>query len=196
MRRFQLPPLFLIIVFLPVIAVGADNRTVEDDPGTYQWVDDNGTVNFSDNPMSIPGKYVKKSRKRKSVQSDTVPTVMRHTNPEGNREATLRKELYGGHEENWWRARFSELRARIQTIKDAGPEKEARLKSLHFKKVASNSVGMSPGVSGNPRKNRMAYLSLHDEIEADKKQVAALEKELESLESDAARAGIPLEWRR
>lgn len=84
----------------------------------------------------------------------------------------------------------------MQTIKDAVPDKEARLKELHFKKVTSNSVGMSPGVSGNPRKNRLAYLDLYAEIETDKKLLAALEKELEILETDAARAGVPLEWRR
>jgi hypothetical protein len=195
-RCFQLLPLFLVVVFPPVTAICADNSSIDAEPAVYQWVDDNGTVNFSDNPMRIPGKYSKKIKKRQSIQSDTLPTEFSRHKPVEKQAETSRKEQYDGHEEGWWRARYRELRTQMQTIKDAVPDKEARLKELHFKKVTSNSVGMSPGVSGNPRKNRLAYLDLYAEIETDKKLLAALEKELEILETDAARAGVPLEWRR
>jgi len=162
----------------------------------YQWVDEGGTVTFTDNPMSMPGKYAKKVKKRESIRGDPMPAAVRDDAPLMRRGVTSKIERYGGHDENWWRGRFGDLRSNIQAIKDSLPEKEARLRGLHFKKVASNSVGMSPGCSGNPRRNKVAYLDLHAEIQADKEHLATLEKELEMLEIDAARAGVPLEWRK
>jgi hypothetical protein len=194
MRNFQLITLLLGVVLVPVPAICSNDAYLES--GTYQWVDESGTVNFTDNPMSVPGKYAKKANKRDSVRGEPVPATVRNDAPVRNRAMNSKSELSGGHDENWWRGRFSELRSHIQAIKDAAPEKEARLKGLHFKKVASNSVGMSPGVSGTPRKNKAAYLDLHAEIQADKERLAVLEKELDALEIGAARAGVPLEWRK
>ena len=194
MRYFQLIPLFIGVLIIPVLAICSNDATIDSE--TYQWVDESGTVNFTDNPMSMPGKYAKKAKKREAIRGEPVPAAMRNDAPVTNGTVTSKSELYGGHDESWWRGRFGGLRSNIQAIMDAAPEKESRLKGLHFKKVASNSVGMAPGCSGNPRRNKQAYLDLHAEIQADKERLAALEKELEMLEIDAARASVPLEWRR
>ncbi len=47
----------ILIFFLFSIPAGAE---------LYEWKDDNGVVNFTDNPDKIPAKYLKRVRKRPS----------------------------------------------------------------------------------------------------------------------------------
>lgn len=192
MSCLRLIPVLLGILFLPLHAV-----CEEDDPsdsGAYQWVDDNGTVHFTDNSMNIPQKKMNKVRRRASLKGSVSPSSPPHESSSAGATIRLKPMMYGGHDENWWRGRFAGLGAQIQKIKDAIPEKEARLRELHFKKVASNAVGMSAGVSGNPRQNKTAYLSLHAEIKADEERMASLEKELEDLKREASSFGVPQAW--
>lgn len=192
MQRLMLIPLFLTVVFLPSVAVCEETGTA--DSSTFQWVNENGTVSFTDDPMRIPARELKKARRRASVTGQTATRPVPQGSPAAAPATQLRPMQYGGHGEAWWRGRFAGLRSQIQAIKDAVPHKEVRLKELHFKKVASNCIGMSPGVSGNPRKNKVAYLSLHNEITTDKERLANLERELEDLRREASSIGVPSSW--
>ena len=192
MKYLMLLPLFLGIVFLSRLAVCGEESLSES--GTYQWVDDNGSVHFTDNPMNIPVKKLKNTRKRPSVQGKVSQDPVSRVSSSSGYVTQLSPMLYGGHNEAWWRARFAGLKSQIQGIKDGMPAKEVRLKELHFKKVTSNAFGMSPGVSGNPRQRKTAYLGLHAEIEADKERLANLESELENLKREAASLGVPSRW--
>jgi len=192
MKYLTLLPLFLGIVFMSRLAVCGEESLSES--GTYQWVDDNGSVHFTDNPMNIPVKKMKSTRKRPSVQGKVSQDPVSRVSSSSGYVTQLSPMHYGGHNEEWWRARFARLKSQIQGIKNGMPAKEDRLKELHFKKVTSNSFGMSPGVSGNPRQRKTAYLDLHAEIEADKARLANLESELENLKREAASLGVPSSW--
>lgn len=192
MHRLRYIPLFLTVVFLPPVAVCEE--TGAGDASTYQWVNDNGTVSFTDDPMKIPARKLNKARRRASVSNQTASSPVPRESSAAAPATQLKPMQYGGHGESWWRGRFAGLRSQIQAIKDAAPDKEVRLKELHFKKVASNSMGMSPGVSGNPRKNKVAYLNLYNEIAADKERLAYLERELEDLRREASSIGVPSSW--
>ncbi len=48
----------LMVVFLLSFPVCA---------AVYEWKDDNGVVNFTDDPENIPAKYLKKAKKRPSA---------------------------------------------------------------------------------------------------------------------------------
>ncbi len=73
--------------------------------------------------------------------------------------------------------------------------KQQKLKELHYKKVISNS-SQTDGIFGNPRKNRENYRTVFEEIREDEKMIKVLEQKLIELEDQAARYGVPLEWRR
>jgi hypothetical protein len=160
-----------------------------------QWTDDSGTVSYSDNPMSVPKKYENKVKKKDSITGEAAPNQVRNEGSVKKRQMGSDRQLYGGHDESWWRSQYLNLRSQIKIIKEAAPEKEARLKELHYKKVVSNSTGMSPAAFGNPRKGKEAYLELYQEINADKEKLVELEKKLERLEDEASREQVPLEWR-
>jgi len=192
-----LPPavaVFLAICFIPMrVAFPAQNGA---DSGLYQWTDEGGTVHYSDNPLKIPGKYEKGVKIRDSIKGKNSPDQTQKEKTAMQKPANTTGQLYGGHDEKWWRNRFSYLTAEIRMKKETLSEKQARLKKVHFKKVVSASIGKPTVLAGNPRKNRAAYQELYHEIKSDEEMVAALEKELETLNAEASIAGVPLDWKK
>ena len=165
------------------------------DSATYEWTDDKGTVTFSDNPTQIPGKYSKQVKKRETVKGETPQVRLDQDSSPKRKQSSQRVEIYGGHDEGWWRGQFSGTRAEIEKIKVNLESKRQNLKDLHYKKVISNS-SQTEGIFGNPRKNRENYRSAYEEIHEDEKKINVLEQKLIELENEAARNGVPLEWRR
>ncbi len=190
-RYFPAIALFLWIWFIPSgDAIPASNGG---DSGLYQWTDENGTISFSDNVKSVPGK--KGVRKRASIKGEVPSDQTRQEKADGYPPKVLAK-LYGGHDESWWHGRFAGMRERIKAIKEALPEKREMLRTAHIKKVASDSLGYPTIDHGNHWENRRIYKKLYFEIKADEEKLAALEKELEATDTEASRAGVPLEWRK
>jgi hypothetical protein len=193
----------LIILFFAasIIAVVLDSTSVcsvanADDSATFEWTDDKGTVTFSDNPTLIPDKYGKRVKKRATIKGETPQVVQydRNSSPI-RREPTHKAEIYGGHDEGWWRGQFSGTRTEIERIKEGQESKQQNLKTLHYKKVVSNS-SQTDGIFGSPRKNRQNYRVAYYDILEDEKRIKVLEQKLIELENEAARYGVPLEWRR
>jgi Domain of unknown function (DUF4124) len=194
MKYLQFAITILLVIHVTLgLGVCSDPNGV--DAEMYQWTEDSGTINYSDNPMSVPREYGNKVKKRDSITGEARPNQVRNEESVNKRQTNPDRQLYGGHDESWWRYQFSNLRSQIKIIKETAPEKEARLKELHYKKVVSNSTGMSPVAFGNPRKSREAYKELYQEINADKEKLMELEKKLGKLEDEASREWVPLEWR-
>jgi len=190
--KFFLPAIatFLGICFIPLrTASTAPNGS---DPGMYQWTDESGTVNFSDNPIEIPGEYEKGAKKRDSIKREASPHQAE--NSKKYRPPNWAGLLHGGHDENWWRSRFAELHAQIRMKKDTISKKQAKLKVVHFRMAESDAIGAPTAMYGSPQKNRREYKDLYYEIKADEESVTALEKELESLAIEASRTGVPFDW--
>lgn len=165
------------------------------DSGVYQWTDESGTVNFSDNPTKNQGKYGKGVKKRDSLSGQVSPSEVQKEDTEIRRSVNPAVILYGGQDENSWRRRFSDLRSQIRMIKEALPEKNARLRVAHIKKAATDSIGGPSIYAGNHWSNRVIYKELYYEIKGDEERVTALEKELDALDIEASRAGVPSAWR-
>jgi hypothetical protein len=186
--------IIFVIYFIPGFAACSDQS--EADSRMYQWTDDSGTVSFTDNPIRIPKKYLKKAKKRDSMAGKTLSSQEQNKVSGEFSQMSPDRQLFGGHDEHWWRGQFSGLRLQIKTINEALPEKKARLKELHYKKVVSNSSSMSPTPITNPRKHREEYLDLYLEIKGDEEKLAELEKKLAELDFDASKAGVPFGWRK
>jgi DNA repair exonuclease SbcCD ATPase subunit len=174
--------LLMIIFLIPISAHAA----------VYEWKDDKGVVNFTDNPDKIPVKYMKRVKKRPSIDVDTtestpsaVQDVQRKTSAAPESAAKEKELLYGGHNEEWWRSAFAKIREELKTIQDKLPEEKQDLEAARRKMA----IYQYP-------KYRQAYYDLKSEIEKDEARIEELNKQLESLDNDASRAAVPLDWRK
>lgn len=161
----------------------------------YRWVDERGTVNFTEDFSKIPAKY----RKRVKVIPDqgiAAPEVIETSGegkaeekkpavaePAGNSPAASKqavekkKELYGGKDEDTWRTEFEKIRAEIKSYEDEISDRKARL---------ANPDNLS----------RAEYLGLQLGMKRLDEKVASLKEKLAALEETARRAGVPSEvWK-
>jgi hypothetical protein len=154
----------------------------------YEWTDNNGVVNFTDNPEKIPAKYLKRVKKRPSitVRETAAPAekVQEQVTPAADAVAQKSAKLFAGHDEAWWRYRYSSIRNELKELRDGLPDKKNELIGLRRM--------MTIHQSGRDRK---AYYDKMAEIEKDEAREKELTEQLNALDVDAAKAGIPTEWR-
>lgn len=174
-------PLVLALVLLAVSSVHA---------AFYQWTDDNGVIHFTDSRKKIPKKYKNKAREL-NPPGQTAPTS---TAKPAGAEPKAAEEVPrpaaappapGGHTEQWWRERFSSLRRELKALEDDLPLKQVRLLELRRERRIFVRA-----------RDRVAINELEAEISANEVRRAEIARELEVLEQEAARAGVPAEWRR
>jgi hypothetical protein len=151
----------------------------------YEWTDDKGVVNLTDNPDKIPAQYRKKARKQ-DVETRGEPHRPAQTSVPEAAEKTepSAPQLIDGHDAAWWHDRFVALRDDQKRISDGLPEKKERLTQLHRKHVIYQRS-----------RDRVAYNSLNDEIQQDEARIKELQGSLEQLEAEADRLGVPKDWR-
>ena len=177
---------------------------------TYQWTDSAGGVHFTDDLSKVPLKYQEKVKVRPSSapaeRPVSIPSAQQPV-PEARDPRELEDRLRAGKSEEWWRAAFTDLRKESKKIADELPGKREELKAQHRKYVISMGRNPKSGETEPDRffnksptstlsKNRAAYYQLKSEIESDETRVKALDEKLKTLNLDADRAGVPMEWRR
>jgi len=157
----------------------------------YEWTDNKGVVNFTDNPDKIPAKYLKKVKKRPSITVDatgssTVEKTQEKAPPVSGQEPVTQniEKIYGGHDQSWWRSRFSGIRNELKAVQDGLPGKREDLISLRRKMTIYNYAH-----------DRKAYYDKLDEIKNDEAREKELNEQLNSLDAEASKAGVPSEWR-
>lgn len=171
----------------------------------YKWTDSRGEEHFTDNPDKIPAKYRNKAR-----EMDVKPVIQETEQPsqtELKSDEPAAQKLFGGHDEKWWRSRYKALRAEIKGIQDNLPDKKAELSVLRHSWVISmgrtpkagesTTVGTLTNKSAlsTPGQHREAYYKKKTEIEGDEARINELQNKITELDGEAARAGVPLEWR-
>ena len=125
--------LFILVgmITLPFVAVSQE---------IYQWVDDKGTVHFTDNVGQIPEKYQDQVKKKKTppepAPSPSTILPQAKTPP----EPSLEKKDILGRGEDWWRNKAMEWKQKlIKAQKDyaaaetALKAKEKELEDAKFK---------------------------------------------------------------
>jgi hypothetical protein len=156
----------------------------------YEWKDDRGVVNFTDNPANIPTKYRNRVKKRPSINVENVET----SSDQGAGESSQAVEptpstsesqaSFGGHNEDWWRSRFSSIRDELKATQDGLPAKQEQLEAARRKMT----------IYSFPR-YRKAYYDLLADIEKDNAKIKDLNSQLETLDNEASKAGVPFNWR-
>lgn len=152
---------------------------------TYRWVDDKGVVHFTDDPDRIPSRYLKRVQEIQadppSIQQDKSQEPLKKPRPQSGSASILP----GGLSEQAWRSRFTTIRAEMKTLQDGLTKKREALDQLRRKRIIYQRS-----------QDRSAYSEQMDEIERDEGRIKELEAQLNALDNEASRAGVPLEWRR
>lgn len=183
--RLTLP--LLVLVFSFSGSVNAD---------TYQWVDKQGVVNFTDNPDNVPKKYrtkVKVTPSAEDVKGAQGPAITgTPITPNKKPETTATTpaaaavpKLFGGHDEAWWKSRYSSLRGEIKSLQDNLPAKREDLEKLR-RKLAIYTYA----------RNRVPYQEKLAEIQRDEERIKVLNDQLTNLDTEASSAGVPFDWRK
>ena len=158
---------------------------------TYKWIDNKGTINFTEDYSQIPKKYRKKARKIGDVSVDTSSTVTSGTEEKpngqtkkpaagttenGSTDKQVKKEFYGGKSGDAWKTEFSKLKDEMKNVQAQISEKRSRL---------NNSANLT----------RAQYLATEYSIKDLETKQAELQDRQNSLDSAASQAGVPYELR-
>ena len=158
---------------------------------TYKWVDDQGTVNFTEDLGSVPPKYRKKARVV-GAEEDAEPPATRETKeeakpaqkPKGTGQLTEQpatekkdqKKTYGGKSGEAWKAEFTKINEDIQAEEDQLVELRGRLSDIS-------------------KMSRGEYLSTQKTIKNSENRILGLRKKRDALNEEANKAEVPAEMR-
>lgn len=153
---------------------------------TYEWVDNQGVVHFTDDLDKIPANYQKKAIERESSMGAEKPAPPVQEKPvvSGHVPPARNVQIYGGHDEAWWRSSFKGARGELDALQSRLGEKKESLSALHRKRVIFQRS-----------RDRVAYNDLADDIAHDEETLKDLQERLAALDAEAEKAGVPPGWR-
>ena len=167
--------IFILLTVVMVMVAAAD-------AATYEWTDSQEGSHFTDDADKIPAKYRNKAR-----ELVMTPAMAAPSQPQDQIVSPAVREnvsSHGGHDEMWWRSSFQLLRDEMKNIQENLPVKRDKLLELRRQRT----VYQKPD-------ERIAYYDKLREIERDEARVTELQKQLDDLDTKAAKAAVPLEWR-
>ena len=147
----------------------------------YEWVDDKGVINFTDNAEKIPAKYRNKAREKDLSQEKNIFVIKGGSTPAAP-SGTGTGGSSGGHDQNWWRARISSLRDQTSQSEEQLEAKRRQLVELRHRRVVYQKGS-----------DRISYNRLKAEIERDEASLKELRSRLSAAEAEAAAAGITVQ---
>lgn len=151
----------------------------------YEWTDDSGSVNFSDNPDHIPAKYRSRAKLREGTTADTT------VKEDGKKDDTpLRPEpvsrsnpgLYDGQPLSWWQSAYADRKGQLATL-------HADLDKLKDEQA----VARRRRVTYQRTMDRMALNAKTEEVAAMEARIKELEKGLAEFKSRAEGAGLTVD---
>lgn len=157
---------------------------------TYQWIDNQGTVNFTEDPGSIPKQYRKKAKvlggeeAAPAVSGEGTEGAQTGSDDKGKGKVAEppagakkgEKKAYGGRSSDAWKTEFDDLNGRIK-------DEEEQLSGL--KERMNDTSKMSRG----------EYLSVQMGIKSSESRLNRLKQRRDELTTEANRAGVPTDQR-
>lgn len=173
-----------------VLAITFAGASAPADAETYTWTDETGTVNFTDNPSSVPRKYRKKLKRIQDVPSDEprsgAPAPASSPQPSNpspasrqsqevppSRNATDAGQTFGGKTFEQWKQGLA--------------EKEATLNDLHRRIDEIDRVLKRPSASADQ------YRKMIDERNRLTDRFNELKKQYDAYVETARKAGVRIE---
>jgi hypothetical protein len=193
---------------------------------TYQWTDDSGAVNFTDNPDKVPAKYrnnvIKRDVTPETPPEDTVKkqppeAPKRAPQPEVKKQIPDENQQYCGQSGAGWKSRFAAIRTETKQLEESLPKLQEELQLKHTKlqrslgtlksdkelrakkkkELEAEDWKMPPKrIFGSPTQNRQEYLATYNKIQETEKRIKDLQQQQVNLETEAGRCGVPLHLRR
>lgn len=145
---------------------------------TYQWTDEQGTLNFAEDLGRVPKKFRKKAR-RLGAEESGVPQVTETTEQLQGKSKSVedpKAKLYGGKNESAWRRDFVVANLDLQ-------QSEAELADLRRRLIDTSKM------------SRSEYLNIQASIKHSESRLEQRKKRLDLLTESAGRLGVPMEWR-
>jgi len=145
---------------------------------TYEWTDENGTVNFTEDLGKVPKKYRKKAKVLGAEENGPQTTIesgepAKKTKPEAAGE---KKKLYGGKDGQSWRKEFAAAKGQVKAT-------ESQLADLRGRLADTSKM------------SRGEYLSIQNTIKHNETILKGQQQKLDELQESADRAGVPAEFR-
>ena len=144
----------------------------------YQWVDEKGTVHYTDDISLVPEKYqdqVKEKKTPKEPASSPPGTLTRDKAPKEPQQATGKKDILG-RGEDWWRDKAMEWKQKLMKAQkdfaDAQTALKAKEKELEDAKLKPRSF---------QRKLQDETKVLEQKVNDQKKQVDEAKNMLEKV---------------
>jgi len=158
---------------------------------TYEWEDNQGTINFTEDPGSIPKQYRKKAKVLGAEEEVASPDpAAAKDEPKSGSEAKGKgetseqkaggnkeqKKTYGGKSAETWRKDFAQINANIKAEEDQLSEMKERMKDTS-------------------KMSRGEFLSIQMGVNASENKLQRLRGKLGALTEEAKRADVPAEFR-
>ena len=142
---------------------------------TYEWTDQSGTINFTEDLGKVPKKYRKKV-KILGADEGGAPQVIDEPVKGKAKETAAPKEKNapGGKGETGLRGEYAVAKANLQATED-------------------ELVDLRRRVGDTSKMSRSEYLSLSNTIKQEEFRVQEQKRKLESLREAARKAGVALE---
>ena len=149
---------------------------------TYEWTDQRGTVNFTEDLGKVPKKYRKKVKVIGGEETGAPQTTV--LEPEkGKGKAKVKdddsakgKKLFGGKDETAWHKEFQSAKGELQQTEASLAELKGRL-------------------GDTSKMSRSEYLSVQSSIKNLEFRLQQQQKKLDLLGESADRLGVPQEYR-
>jgi hypothetical protein len=163
----------LVLFALPVLAV------------TYEWEDNQGTINFTEDPGSIPKQFRKKAKilgaegEVASPETGAVkdePKSKGETREQATGGSKEKKKMYGGKSPETWSRDFAQINGNIKSEEDQLSELKERIKDTS-------------------KMSRGEYLSIQMGINGSESRLQRLRGKLAALTEEADRADLPADLR-
>lgn len=165
--------LFLLVSFFPLNAHSQ----------LFEWTDDRGVVNFTDNPDRVPPKYRGKVRVLEDAKQE--PAAREEQQPVvAPAAAAPAVKLYDGKPAQWWKSQYATNKARVEQLRAKLPGLKEELAIARRKKVTFTRL-----------QDRKAYEAKMNEVAVAEAEIKAAEDDLAAFLVQADQAGLPADWR-
>jgi hypothetical protein len=137
---------------------------------TYEWTDEAGTVNFTEDLGHVPKKFRKKA---KVLNGDDAPQIIVDPEPaKGNKEAGAPKKGGLSKEQLAQRNEYATAKANLKAAENEAAELRARL-------------------NDTSKMSRTEFLTLQNTLKQAEFRVQEQKKKVDQLRISAEKAGIP-----
>ena len=179
--------ILMVLLVFPFMVYGQE---------TYRWVDEKGTINFTDDPTLIPERYRGQVQKKNPPQESPSPSA--RPAPEGSRPARPQEQVESapekkdrlGRGEDWWRGKVKEWNDKLAEAQRGFDGVQATLKG---KEKELQEAKFKP--DSLKRRLKVEKDALEERVKEWEKQVGEAKNMLDKvLPKEAQDYGADPEW--